>query len=227
YALSADRTSVWYMKWADDGAGEMFIVPAGGKPPAPPEIAKHQVRVGDWRLPVEPASEWRQMFVDAWRMHRDFAFDSALRGQDWDAVRQRYEPLVERIGDRHDLDDLLGQMVAELGILHSQVRGADLPKDPENAAAAALGGRFEPEPGGLRIARIWRTDPELPSERAPLAQPGVDAREGDLLVSVNGRPVRSRADLALALHNQAGQQVLLELRRGKAAPHRSIAVPVD
>src|SRR5690606_9378307 len=103
YALSADRTSVWYMKWADDGAGEMFIVPAGGKPPAPPEIAKHQVRVGDWRLPVEPASEWRQMFVDAWRMHRDFAFDSALRGQDWDAVRQRYEPLVERIGDRHDL----------------------------------------------------------------------------------------------------------------------------
>src|SRR5690606_27860581 len=101
------------------------------------------------------------------------------------------------------------------------------PKDPENAAAAALGGRFEPEPGGLRIARIWRTDPELPSERAPLAQPGVDAREGDLLVSVNGRPVRSRADLALALHNQAGQQVLLGLRRGKAAPHRSMAVPVD
>lgn len=227
YALSADRAELWFMKWAEQGAGDMFIVPVGLKPPAPPEIGKHQVRVGDWALPVEPAKEWRQMFLDAWRMHRDFAFDSALRGQDWNAVRARYEPLVARLGDRHDLDDLLGQMVAELGILHSQVRGADLPSDPESAAAAALGAQLAPTDAGLRIARIWRTDPELPSERAPLQSPGVDAAEGDLLLSVNGRAVRTRADLARALHNQAGQQVLLELQRGDAAPHRAVVVPVD
>src|SRR5690606_4375686 len=133
-----------------------------------------------------------------------FAFDRALRGQDWNAVRARYEPLVQRLADRHDLDDLLAQMVAELGILHSQIRGADLPVDPENAKAAALGAQLEPADAGLRIARIWKTDPELPSERAPLQAPGVDAREGDLLLAVNGRAVRTRADLARALHNQAG-----------------------
>ena len=227
YALSADRGQLWYMKWAEDAAGDMFIVPVGLKPPAPPEIAKHQVRTGDWTLPVEPALEWRQMFLDAWRMHRDFAFDAALRGQDWEAVRRRYEPLVAQVSDRHELDDLLGQMVAELGILHSQVRSVDLPRDPEAASASALGARFETAAGGLRIVRVWRSDPELPAQRAPLAQPGVDAREGDLLLAVNGRPVRTRADLAAQLHNQAGQQVLLELKRGTAAPHRTVAVPVD
>jgi tricorn protease len=38
--------------------------------------------------------------------------------------------------------------------------------------------------------------------------------------------VHGVADVAAALHNQAGQQVLLELRRGRAT-HRTVATPVD
>ena len=52
-----------------------------------------------------------------------------MRGVDWDAVRARYEPLLTRVADRDELDDLIGQMTAELGILHSQVRGGEKRKD--------------------------------------------------------------------------------------------------
>lgn len=224
FELSADRKRLALVQRKGDADPTLLIVKAGAK--LPDDLGKATLRLTDWRLPIDPVAEWKQMFHDAWRMHRDFSFDAQMRGQDWDAVRARYEPLLARVTDRAELDDLLGQMISELGILHSQVRGADFPSDPESPKAAMLGATLVQEASGLRIARIYRGDEELPSERAPLAQPGVDAREGDLLVAVNGRPVADAGQLAAALHHQAGQQVLLELRRGERS-HRTVVVPVD
>ena len=218
FALSGDRKQLFYRL---AGNGAMYIVDAGARPPG--DLGPVQVRVGDWRLPVQPGLEWQQMFVDAWRMQRDFLFDPALRGQDWEAVRARFEPLVARIGDRRELDDLLAQMVAELGVLHSQVRGGDYRSERELANQAFLGGEFEHSAEGVRITRIHASDPELPSGRSPLARPGVDLRVGDIITAVNGRAVSSVADISLLLTHQVGQQVRLDYRRGS----RSGAVVVE
>ncbi|MFP4335766.1 MAG: S41 family peptidase [Wenzhouxiangella sp.] len=209
YELSADRSQMLYAI----GENAMYIVDAKARPPG--DLGPHQVRLSDWRLAVRPAEEWQQMFADAWRMQRDFLFDPDLRGQDWAAIRERYAPLAERIGDRRELDDLLGQMVAELGVLHSQVRGGEYPEEPEAGSPAFLGGEFEPVDEGLRITRIYRTDPELPSERSPLARPGAGLAVGDVITAVNGRPVRSLAELAAQLDHQADQQVRLDYRRDR------------
>ncbi|MGY6518768.1 MAG: S41 family peptidase [Lysobacteraceae bacterium] len=222
YALSADGKKLFYRLGGDNGA--MYVVPAAAK--APDDLSTHQVRVGDWRLAVQPAAEWRQMFDDAWRMQREFLFDPGMRGQDWDAVRERYRPLVERVGDRAELDDLLGQMVAELGVLHSQVRGGEYREDPERAQPAFLGGAFERVPAGARITRVYRSDPELPNERSPLARPGVDLREGDVITAVNGREVAAVDDIAVLLAHTAGQQVRLDVLRGSQGL-AVVTVPVD
>lgn len=204
--------------------GEVLVVDAGMKLPA--DTTKSVVRLADWVLPLDPAAEWRQQFDDAWRMHRQFSFDPAMRGVDWEAVRERYRPLVARLTDRAELDDLLAQMSAELGLLHSQVRGGEYRADPEPAPGAGLGAELIGDADGLRLGRIWRTDPELLHERGPLLAPGVDAREGDRLLAVNARPVRRVGEVAMALRTLAGQQVLLTLQRGSAAPHRTVVVPV-
>jgi tricorn protease len=229
YALSADRKRLLVIRAGGRGPdaapiGDLLIVPAGDR--LPEDLAKATVRLGDFQFPVDPGAEWRQMFDEAWRMHRAFSFDPAMRGVDWDAVRARYAPLVARIAERSELDDLLAQMVGEIGLLHSQIRPGELRPDPDAPAPAWLGARLEAAEGGVRIARIYRTDPELPGERAPLAQPGVDARDGDLIVAVNGRPVGTPGDVLAAIRTRAGQQVLLTLRRGPATPHRTIVVPI-
>ena len=77
---------------------------------------------------------------------------------------------------------------------------------------------------GLVIARLYAGERELPDTLPPLLKPGVDAREGDRLLAINGRAVRTLAELGAALNQQAGQQVLLRLQRGKAAPHQTIAI---
>ncbi len=193
--------------------GELFIVPAGGQMPG--DLEEAQVRIGNWRLPIRPAEEWQQMFADAWRMQRDFLFDPEMRGVDWEAVREKYEPFVSRIADRRELDDLLAQMVAELGILHSQVRGGEYRDDPESARPAFLGADFKPVEAGARIARIYRSDPELPSQRSPLVRPGVDLQEGDVITRVNGRPVSEVDHIHELLAWRAGEQTRLDYRRGR------------
>ncbi|MEE4295977.1 MAG: S41 family peptidase [Wenzhouxiangella sp.] len=220
FELSADRSKLFYAT----GSSAMYIVDAGGK--APGDLGPHQVRLGDWRLPVRPVEEWRQMFADAWRMQRDFLFDPELRGQDWEAIRARFEPLTARLGDRRELDDLLGQMVAELGVLHSQVRGGDYREEDESGSPAFLGAQLEPVDDGLRITQIYRTDPELPSERSPLARPGVGLMAGDVITAVNGRDVRTRPELAEQLNHQAGQQVRLDFRRGNET-NSAVVEPVS
>lgn len=227
--LSADGKKLLIVRPGNDplapqAPGELLIVDAGATLPA--DVSKATVRVGDWALPIDPVAEWRQQFDDAWRMHRQFSFDPAMRGLDWEAVRTRYLPLVERLTDRAELDDLLAQMSAELGLLHSQVRGGEYRVDPEAAAGASLGAELTQQADGVRIGRIWRSDPELVHERGPLLAPGVDARDGDQLLAINGRPVQRVGEVVSALRTLAGQQVLLTLQRGEASPHRTVVVPV-
>ena len=210
--LSADRSRLLVRRTPGN---ELLIVPAGRQLPS--ELREARVRVDNWRLAVDPAEEWRQMFLDAWRMQRDFLFDPDMRGQDWYAIRDKYIPFVDRIGDRRELDDLLRQMVAELGVLHSQIRSGDNPGDPEAARPAFLGGTFEMVSEGARITRIYRTDPELPAQRSPLARPGVELQTGDIITAINGGSLRGGGDMARLLAHQSGEQVRLDyLRDGEA-----------
>ncbi len=209
--LSADRQNALVVSGLP-GKLALALVPADRKLPEKP--AANQVRLGDWRLTIDPRAEWRQMFVDAWRLHRDFFYDPALRGVDWNAVRAAREPFLDRIGSRSELDAVLGEMVSQVGALHSQVGGGELRVDRENPAMAFLGAAVTPVAEGLRIDSILRAEADLVSQLPPLRRPGVDVQAGDVIRLVDGRAVASLADLQLALATKAGQQVRLDLTRG-------------
>jgi len=222
YALSEDGKKIFILKEGD--THDMYILDAAAK--APDDLGPGTVRVSDWTLPISPQAEWQQIFSDAWRMHQQFSFDPDMRGLDWNAVREKYEPLLERVTDRRELNDLLGQMIGELNILHSQVRSRDLPSDSETAAPSSLAAEFMRTKEGLQITHIYRYDPELPALNGPLLQPGIDVEAGDVITAINGAAIRTQADLAMALEQQAGQQVLLDYQRGKT--YRSaIVTPVS
>jgi tricorn protease len=61
---------------------------------------------------------------------------------------------------------------------------------------------------------------------SPLAKPGVDAENGDLILDINRHPVASLADVSQLLRNQSDQQVLLTLSRA-GKQHQVIVYPVD
>lgn len=208
YQLSNDGKRLLIQQGA---ATNMFIVDAGARLPGSLNTAR--VNAGDWKLAFSPQQEWRQMYRDAWLMHRDFLFDRNMRGVDWEEMRARYEPLLDRLTDRHELDDVFSQLLSELNVLHSQVRGGEYSAPRERASSASLGAQYSIASNGVRIDTIYRVDPELPDQAAPLAAAGVNARSGDVITHVNGRAIQHPGDLHTALRGQAGRQVLLTLDR--------------
>ncbi|WP_100658582.1 S41 family peptidase [Alteromonas flava] len=222
YQLSLDGKTMLVRKSGANNANQ-FIVDAGDSFPKDTKTTKVQAK--QWQLLIKPQQEWLQMFNDAWLMHRDSLFDANMRGLDWQATREKYLPLLQKVSDRHELNDVFAQMMAELNALHSQVRGGDLARDPNTPNAGALGAVFEQAASGLKISHIYRHDPEVPAQAAPLNKPGVDVRVGDVVTHINSIPVVTQAELLSALRNQAGKQVRLSLLRGKE-PINQIVKPV-
>jgi len=224
YSLSMDAKKIMLARRVGQNT-DYYILDAGAK--APQDISKFAVKVGDWNITVEPKAEWRQMFYDAWRMHRDRFYDSKLRGLDWVAIKAKYEPLLDRLTERNELNDLLAQMMGELGAMHSQVAPGEQRRLPDAWLQSHLGAILSKTPDGYRIDRIYRTEAELPDEAGPLAKPGMDVREGDIITNVNGHPVLEARDISDLLNNRAGQQVLLGLRRGQTDIKPVVVIPVN
>ncbi len=162
FGLSNDRKHVFYRTFAKGAPGDMLIVDAGAKAPA--DLAKAKVKIDDWAVTSNPRLEWKQMFNDAWRMHRDFLYDARMRGIDWNAARTRYAPLVERVTDRAELDDVLGMMIGEVGALHSQIRPGDVRRAAAEGTPASLGAVLSRVADGYRVDHVYQSEPELPSE---------------------------------------------------------------
>lgn len=194
-------------------ASEFFVVDAGAK--APGDMSKAKIKIDDWSFNSDPREEWQQMFLDAWRMHRDFLYDSDMRGVDWDAVKEKYLPLVKRISDRAELNDVLGLMVSEVATLHSQVRPGDVRRASADGVAASLGAVLSRTNQGYRIEHIYRSEPDLPSQRAPLDRPDLDIKTGDIITALNGNDVLKARDISDLLLNQADKQVLVQFLRGE------------
>lgn len=224
FQLAVNGKKLFMRKHSRDGGGEMFVVEAEAK--VPTELAKAKLNTAAWQLTLDPQQEWQQMFADGWRMHRDFLFDKGMRGLDWQASKTKYQPLLQRVTDRHELDDIFAQMMGELNALHSQVRGGEYRQDSHSAKAASLGAEYTPVEGGLQIRHIYRSDNDLPAQAAPLARSGVNVSVGDTLTAINGQPVIDMASLSALLRNQAGKQVLLSLQRGKQQ-WQTVAEPVS
>ncbi|AMC34369.1 S41 family peptidase [Janthinobacterium sp. B9-8] len=220
FQLASDKKHLFYQA----AAGGFFIVDAGAKQPS--DISKAKIKLDDWSFRSDPRQDWQQMFADAWRMHRDFLFDDKIRGVAWLKMREKYAPLVDRVSDRAELNDVLGMMAAEIGILHSQVTPGDIRKGVADGVAAGLGAVLLRTQEGYRVEHIYHSEAELPAQRSPLAQADVDVKEGDVITAVNGRKVLEARDISDLLLNQADKQVLLQIKRAKAM-HEVIVSPVN
>lgn len=194
-----------------------------------PDSRKSVVDLSGWTFSVSPREEWRQMFAEAWRLERDYFYDKGMHGADWLAVRKKYEPLLPRVNDREELDDLIAQMVSELSALHIFVRPGQIRKGPDDVTPGRLGALLvrDPKGGGYRVERVYKHDPDEPDRASPLARPGVDVKEGDILTSVDGTAALSASDLNELLRRKAGKQVLLDVKPVNGEPRRVIVKPIS
>jgi tricorn protease len=177
------------------------------------------------KVSIHPAAEWKQMFQEAWRLQREQFWTEDLSGIDWDAVNQRYQPLVERVTTRSEFSDLLWELQGELGTSHAYEMGGEYRPGP-NYRQGFLGvdWEFDADAKAYLIRQVVRGDGWDPDTTSPLNAPGVDVRQGDYVLAINGQPVGPDATPAQRLVNQAGNEVLLTVRRGTDGEVRTVTV---
>ena len=81
--------------------------------------------------------------------------------------------------------------------------------DVDSVPGGLLGADFEIHDGRYRIEKIYTGENWNPTLRSPLAGPGIDIREGDLILKVNNREVTSGENIYMFFQKTSGKQVEL------------------
>jgi len=155
-----------------------------------------------------PREEWHEIFDEVWRRYRDFFYVENMHGYDWAALRDQYRPLVDHVGHRSDLNYVIGEMIAELNISHAYVAGGDY-QLPDRPKVALPGARFalDDKAGRYRIAKIFHGQNDEENYRSPLTEVGVDVKEGDYVLAIDGEELVAQDNPYRLLRHKADRPV--------------------
>ncbi|MGA9779281.1 MAG: PDZ domain-containing protein [Verrucomicrobiia bacterium] len=219
FALSADGQKMLYRK------GDTFYIVDAAKAP---EGETGALKMDDMEVYVDPPAEWRQMYHEVWRIERDFFYDPNFHGLDLEEAERVYAPFLDRVASRDDLNDLFREMIGNLVVGHLWVRGGTEPETPE-VNVGLLGADYKIDHGRYRFKRIFNGENWNPKLQAPLTQPGVNVKEGEYLLAVNGQDLVATDNLYKFFQETAGRQTVLEVGPNPAGSksHEVTVVPVD
>ncbi len=210
------------------GQGRNIAVIDARPAPAGAALTENRVDLSGWAFSMDVREDWREIYTDLWRQERDWFYDPGMHGNDWQAIHDKYLPLVDRVTTRDELSDVVGRFVGELSALHTAVRGGDLRTGDDDISLPSLGARIVRTAAGDRIDYIYQSDPDYPEEMSPLADPDLGISAGDVITTVNGTSVLSEVDIGALLRNQGDRPVRLGIRSGSNGAEREVMVqPTD
>jgi tricorn protease len=220
FDMSADGKKILYGT-LDNTWG---IVDASGTP----KPGDGKLNLSDMQMKVDPLAEARQVFREAWRYQRDFFYVENVHGLDMDWVWKTYSPWVEHVRHRSDLNYILDILGGETSIGHSFVGGGDYP-DVDRVPVGLLGANYEVVNGKYRFAKIFNGENWNPTLKAPLTQPGVDVKQGDYLLAVNGVPLDGATNIFAHFDRTAGKQtrLLVNSQPSTVGAREVVVVPVS
>jgi len=189
---------------------------------------KDKLNLSDMKVVLDRHAEWTQIFNECWRQMRDFYFAPNMSGVDWPAIKKRYEVLVPYVSHRADLTYIIGEMIGELSTGHTYVGGGEMPS-AARIPMGLLGAKIsrDPESKYFRITKILRGQNWDPSVRSPLTEMGVNVKEGDFLIAIDGKPTNQMNDLNESLINTVGKQVKLKVNAQpkETGAHETVVIP--
>ena len=202
YTLSADGSHVTYLSGPMAGIVKTDAVSAAGD---------GALKWAGLRQRIDVFAEYPQIYRDVWRQIRDFFYDPGIHGKDWQAVYDKYEPLIPYVATRADMNYIIGQMIGELTASHEYIVG---PGDPPRTYwfrvnTGLIGADLEPDAksGWYRFARIVDAAGWEQEIRNPLLSPEIELSEGDYLIAIDGEQVTTARNWLSHLENRAGREI--------------------
>ncbi|MBS1717604.1 MAG: PD40 domain-containing protein [Armatimonadetes bacterium] len=168
-----------------------------------------KVDTGGVSAMIDPRAEWKQMFWEAWRYEKDHFYDKNMLGMDWKAIGDNYASLLPQVRHRSDLNYLLGMLIGELGTSHAYVSGGEVAPVPNPVPIGQLGADFAWEGDHAKFAHILHGFGYEEATRGPLGELGVNVKDGEYLLAIDGNPVTRVTPPESLLLGKADRQVTL------------------
>jgi len=142
--------------------------------------------------------ERQAAFTQFWSAYNRSFYDPNMHGRDWEAIRKRYEPMLEGVEHRLEFATLLQMMVGELESSHSEVgpRGGGNP----SVSTPHLGFTFDYSHDGPGI----RVESVLPG--SPAAFEKTRIKPGEYVLAINGEDVVLDENLYRRINNLGGRE---------------------
>lgn len=190
---------------------------------------REAVSTKDMVAEVDYMQEWAQIYDEVWRAFRDGFYLENMHGIDWKAIKKKYEVLLPYAKTRLDLNYIIGEMISEVGCGHAYVNPGEMPQ-VERIPMGLLGAELKRDKSGFfRIEKILPGGVYSQTLRSPLAEPGVDVKEGDYIVAIDGIPTSSVKNIYQLLVGKAN--VLTELSISSSASaegaRKVVVSPID
>jgi tricorn protease len=209
FALSFDGAKLLYEGEGARGAHTYGIIdakPAGG----PKKVGDGALSLNGMKAEIDPPQEWKDMFNEVWRQERDYFYEASMNGVDWQKMHDKYAQLLPYVADRYSLTYILGDLIGELSNSHTYVGGGEYPDlHPVNVGLLGVDYELDRASGVYRIKKIYPGQNWNAELRSPLTEPGINVKEGDYLLAVNGRPLRAPQDPTELMVNTANETVML------------------
>ena len=184
-----------------------WVIVSAAAPLKPGEGILH---LASMEVKVDPHAEWEQMYREVWRIERSYFYDPKLHGLDADAAEKKYEPYVATLASRDDLNYIFQEMLADITSSHLRGGGGTVPRG-KPVPGGLLGADFEIANGRYRIQRIYTGESWNPQLRAPMSGPGINVKEGEYILAINGHALRATDDISALLEGTAGKRVSLRI----------------
>jgi tricorn protease len=180
---------------------------------APPKANEGVLSLKAIEIQVDPRAEWQQIYNEAWRVVREYFYDPNMHGQNLAELKAHYLAYLPNVATRDDLNVLGMEMFSHLSVSHiAGISGGGLPDaGGADEKIGLLGADFEINEGRYRLKRIYRGNLAVEGLQAPLGQPGLNVKEGDYLLSVDGKDLSASQNLYQYFIGTAGKRVELKV----------------
>lgn len=197
--LTADENKFIYQANSDYGIAKL----------APGQNAKDgKLDLSELTMKLDPRKEWEQIFKDGGRIMRDYFYVENMHNVDWEGIQDKYRKLLPSVSHRADLDYILGEMVAETNTGHCYVNYGDFEK-VDRVETGLLGAELAPDEDAERfiIKDIYASENWNSERRNPLTEQGVNIKEGEYLIKIDGKEVTTKDNPYKFLENKAEKRV--------------------
>ncbi len=170
----------------------------------------NKIDLSNLTMKINPRSEWKQIYADAFRIFRDYFYVNNLHGVDWDAIQKNYGELLPYVPSRFDLDYILNEVVSETNTGHAYVDWGDINR-VNRIEGGLLGADLEADlvAKRYRIRKIYAGENWNESRRSPLTESGIQVKEGDYILSINGQDLTTAQNPYELLENLGNRFVEL------------------